>query len=473
MFDLTNVSSILVFNITKKFAKINENKVKELFSFYSQNLAKNYYKTIHSKKHVFKPGESKINYAQRIFDEKEIYNLLEASLEFWLTEGRYCEEFEKRIANFLEVKHVILVNSGSSANLLAFMALTSHELGEKRIKRGDEVITTATAFPTTISPIIQYGAIPVFVDIELPTYNIDCKKLKKALSKKTKAIMLAHTLGNPFNIEEILSFCYENDLWLIEDNCDALGSRYFYKNKWKYTGNFGHLATLSFYPAHQITTGEGGAVLTNDDKLAKIVRSLRDWGRDCWCKTGQDNTCKKRFKWKLGELPYGYDHKYIYSRFGYNLKMTELQASIGCAQIEKLPFFIKRRKENWQLLKDLLSDLSNVFILPEPTPNSDPCWFGFLLTIKNDKKILREKLVKFLENNKIQTRGLFAGNILKHPCFKDLQSSKKSYKIIDKLNNSNKVLLSSFWIGVSPGITEEMIYYMTNKIKEGIKVAKA
>ena len=307
-----------------------------------------YYEFRHKRTKPFTPGD-RISYAGRVFDENEIVNLVDASLDFWLTTGRYADKFEKEFAKFLGVKHCSLTNSGSSANLLAFMALTSPKLGERRIKKGDEVITVAAAFPTTVTPVIQFGAIPVFVDIMLPAYNIDCAQLKKALSKKTRAVMLAHTLGNPFDIQAIKDFCDKHHLWLIEDNCDALGSRYLYNGKWSYTGTFGHIGTSSFYPPHHITMGEGGAVYTNDFQLKSIVESLRDWGRDCWCPSGHDNTCGKRFKWRLGDLPYGYDHKYIYSHFGYNLKITEMQASIGCAQMKKLPSFIKARKKNWKL----------------------------------------------------------------------------------------------------------------------------
>src|SRR3990172_9629281 len=337
-----------------------------------------HYEVKHKKNKFFTPGD-RIPYAGRVFDEKEIAALVDSSLDFWLTTGRYAEKFEKDFAKFLGVKHCSLTNSGSSANLLAFMALTSPELGDKRIKKGDEVITVAAAFPTTVAPIIQYGAVPVFVDITLPTYNIDCAQLEKALSKKTRAVILAHTLGNPFDLQTVKDFCDKHGLWFIEDNCDALGSKYLYNGKWLYTGTMGHIGTSSFYPPHHMTMGEGGAVYTDDNRLKRLVESFRDWARDCWCPSGHDNTCKKRFDQQFGELPKGYDHKYVYSHFGYNLKVTDMQAAIGCAQLEKLPDFIEARKRNWKLLRNGLADLSDKFILPEPTQNSDPTSFCFLL----------------------------------------------------------------------------------------------
>lgn len=431
-------------------------------------LVKQYYILFHESSNVrkFIPGKTKINYAGRVFDEKEIINLVDIALEFWLTAGKYAEEFEKKLANFLGVKYCLLVNSGSSANLLAFMALTSPELEERRIKREDEVITVASAFPTTIAPIIQYGATPVFVDISLPTYNIDVSKLESALSKKTKALFLAHTIGNPFDLKKVKEFCEKHNLWLIEDNCDALGSKYLYNGKWVYTGTIGDIGTLSFYPAHHITTGEGGAVCTNNPKLIKNLLSMRDWGRDCWCVSGKDNTCGKRFEWQLGELPYGYDHKYIYSHFGYNLKATDMQAAIGCAQLEKLPSFIEARKRNWKLLRDSLSDLTDKFILPEPTENSDPSWFGFILTVKENAGFTRDEIVSYLESNGIQTRMLFAGNIIRHPCFDELRKDNNSYRVVGDLKATDKVMNDTFWIGVYPGITVEEIEYEITKIKD-------
>lgn len=413
----------------------------------------------------FTPGES-IPYAGRVFDHKEIANLIEATLDFWLTTGRYAASFEKGLAEFLGVNYCSLTNSGSSANLLAFMALTSPELGERRIKPGDEVISVAAAFPTTVAPILQYGAIPVFVDVTLPTYNIDCSQLAKALSEKTKAVMLAHTLGNPFNLQFVKDFCDQHQLWLIEDNCDALGSKYYYQGRWRYTGTLGHLGTSSFYPPHHITMGEGGAVYTDDSQLKRLVESFRDWGRDCWCPPGQDNTCQRRFARQFGELPYGYDHKYVYSHFGYNLKATDLQAAIGCAQLEKLPEFIQARQLNWQILRQGLADLADRFILPEATPNSTPSWFGFLLTIKENAGFTREQIVTYLERNGIQTRMLFAGNLIKHPCFDELRLTGQGYRVVEELKNTDLIMRQTFWIGVYPGLKLGMLDYVLAKIRE-------
>lgn len=421
-----------------------------------------------NKKKSFEPGD-RIPYAGRVFDEKEISNLVDASLDFWLTAGRYAEKFEKKFAEFLGVKHCSLTNSGSSANLLAFMALTSPKLGEKRIKRRDEVITVAAGFPTTVTPIIQYGAIPVFIDITMPTYNIDCSQLEMALSDKTKAVMLAHTLGNPFDVKAVKNFCDKHHLWLIEDNCDSLGSKYFYKGKWRYTGTIGHIGTSSFYPPHHITMGEGGAVYTNDAELKQIVESLRDWGRDCWCASGKDNTCKKRFQWQLGELPYGYDHKYVYSHFGYNLKVTDMQAAIGCAQLEKLPAFIEARKRNWKVLRDGLADISDKFILPEPTKDSDPSWFGFLLTVREGAGFRRDDVISHLESKGIQTRMLFAGNLIKHPCFDEMRKSEQGYRIIGCLENTDRIMNDTFWVGVYPDLKGEMAEFMIQKIRDFVK----
>jgi len=405
----------------------------------------------------FRSGD-RIPYAGRVYDEKELMNLVDASLDFWLTTGRYADEFEARFESFLKIKHAYLVNSGSSANLLAFMALTSDKLKDKKIKRGDEVITVAAGFPTTVTPILQYGAVPVFVDVTIPEYNVDVNLLDKALSKKTKAVMLAHTLGNPFDVDSVKRFCDENKLWMIEDNCDSLGSKYKYKNQWRYTGTFGHIGTSSFYPPHHMTMGEGGAVYTNDSELARILLSLRDWGRDCFCPSGKDNTCGKRFTKKFGELPMGYDHKYVYSHFGYNLKVTDMQAAIGCTQLEKLPEFIAKRKRNWNLLKKKTNQLQDKYIFPEPAKNSDPSWFGFLLTVR--KGIERSEIVNRLEGNGVQTRMLFSGNILKHPCFDEMRRSKKGFRVVGKLKNTNRIVSDTFWIGVYPGLTEEMISYM-------------
>ena len=426
-----------------------------------------YYESQHKPKKSFEPGD-RIPYAGRVFDEKEIASLIDASLDFWLTTGRFADRFEKEMAAFLRIKYCSLVNSGSSANLLAFMALTSHKLGERRIKRGDEVITVAAAFPTTVAPIIQYGAVPVFVDVTLPTYNIDCSQLEDALSKKTKAVMLAHTLGNPFDLQRVKAFCDKHGLWLIEDNCDALGSRYQLDGEWRYTGTLGHIGTSSFYPPHHITMGEGGAVYTNDVQLKQLVESFRDWGRDCWCPSGRDNTCKKRFKQQFGELPFGYDHKFVYSHFGYNLKVTDMQAAIGCAQLEKLPGFIEARKRNWQKLRKGLAGLEDRFVLPEPTPNSDPSWFGFLLTVREKAGGNRDQIVAHLEKNGIQTRMLFAGNLTRHPCFDEMRKAGKGYRVVGDLKKTDAIMERTFWVGVYPGMTDRMLNYMIEQLIESV-----
>jgi len=413
----------------------------------------------------FRPGD-RIPYAGRVYDEKEIASLIDSSLDFWLTAGRYAQKFETEFAEKIGVKYCSLTNSGSSANLLAFMALTSYKLGEKRIKKGDEVITVAAGFPTTIAPIIQYGAVPVFLDVNFPTYNIDCGQLKAALSEKTSAVMVAHTLGNPFDIKKVKEFCDQHDLWLIEDNCDSLGSSYQLGKKWSYTGTFGDIATSSFYPPHHITMGEGGAVYTNDLLLKQIVESFRDWGRDCWCPSGKDNTCGRRFQWQLGELPLGYDHKYTYSHFGYNLKVTDLQAAIGCAQLDKLDHFIKARKNNWKILREGLDGLKDQFILPEPTEHSAPSWFGFILTVRDKAGFSRDEIVSRLENAGIQTRMLFAGNMVKHPCFDEMRKNKTGYRIIGDLKNTDLIMNRTFWVGVYPGMTGKMLNYMLKTIRD-------
>lgn len=413
----------------------------------------------------FAPGD-RIPYAGRVFDDKEIAALIDSSLDFWLTTGRYAERFEKEFSQFLGVKHCSLTNSGSSANLLAFMALASPKLGDRRIKKGDEVITVAAGFPTTVSPIIHYGAVPVFVDVSLPTYNIDCSQLEMAYSEKTKAVMIAHTLGNPFDLADVKGFCDKYNLWLIEDNCDSLGSRYLYNEEWCLTGTIGHIGTSSFYPPHHMTMGEGGAVYTNDGQLKRLVESFRDWGRDCWCPSGRDNTCGNRFGQQFGELPYGYDHKYVYSHFGYNLKVTDMQAAIGCAQLEKLPRFIESRKRNWRMLREALTNLSDKFILPEQTEGSDPSWFGFLLTVKEGAGFTRDDIVNHLESKGIQTRMLFAGNLIKHPCFDEMRKSGEGYRVVGTLENTDRIMHDTFWVGVYPGLTEGMIEFMVGKIKE-------
>ncbi|HEC1830061.1 TPA: lipopolysaccharide biosynthesis protein RfbH [Campylobacter coli] len=425
------------------------------------NKVKEYYKLYHANKQTqFIEGKTKINYAGRIFDEKEMENLVDSSLDFWLTAGKYTEQFEKNLANFLGVKWAFLVNSGSSANLLAFYALTSPLLKERQIKRGDEIITVAAGFPTTIAPVVQYGAVPVFVDMELQFANVDVTQLEKALSSRTKAIMIAHSLGNPFNIKAIKEFCDKNNLWLIEDNCDALGSKY--DNK--YTGTWGDIGTSSFYPAHHITMGEGGAVYTNNLLLKKIILSMRDWGRDCWCKGGKDNTCGCRFTQQFGSLPKGYDHKYVYSHFGFNLKATDMQAAIGCAQLKKLPEFIEKRQKNYQELYNGLKNLSE-FHLVETQPNSQPSWFGFMITLKDSVKFTRNEITSFLEECNIQTRTLFAGNIIRHPAF-DVLEKDKDYRVVGNLEVTEKIMNDSFWIGVYPGMSEEMIEYMICRIQE-------
>lgn len=441
------------------------NKEKELREKVLDNV-KEYYDEVFKNKKSWEVGD-KINYSGRYFNEEEMLNLTEATLDFWLTTGRFSNEFEKEFAKKLGVKYCSLTNSGSSANLLAFMALTSQKLGDKRIKKGDEVITVAAGFPTTIAPILQYGAVPVFVDIKIPTYNIDVDLLETALSEKTKAVMIAHTLGNPFNLKEVKAFCDKNNLWLVEDNCDALGSTYELNGEVKYTGTIGDIGTSSFYPPHHITMGEGGAVYTNDVKLNKIIESFRDWGRDCWCKSGCDNTCKKRFSLKYGDMPLGYDHKYIYSHLGYNLKVTEMQAAVGCAQLKKLDYFTKRRRENWSLLRSKLSGLEKYIILPEKQENSEPSWFGFIITIK-DESIKRKDFLEYLEDKGIQTRLLFAGNITRQPLFQEFKENKESYRIIGDLKNTDYITTNTFWVGVYPGINEEMIDYIAKTIKDFI-----
>ena len=421
---------------------------------------KEYYRLVHEPAHhaKFEPGKSRVNYAGRVFDEHEMVNLVDSSLDFWLTYGAYSKKFEKEFAKMLGVKWAFLVNSGSSANLLAFFALTSPLLKERRIKKGDEVITVAAGFPTTVAPIVQYGAVPIFVDMELEYFNIDHTKLELALSPKTKAVMVAHTLGNPFNIKAVKEFCDKHDLWLIEDNCDALGSLY----NGKPTGTWGDIGTSSFYPPHHMTMGEGGATYTNNPLLKKIMLSMRDWGRDCWCESGVDNTCKKRFSQKFGELPIGYDHKYVYSHFGFNLKVSDMQAAVGCAQIEKFPTFVARRKENFKRLYDGLKDIKEL-ILVTPQPNSDPSWFGFMMTVADGAKFSRNDLSEYVEKAGIQTRNLFAGNMTRHPLFADLQVGK-DYRVVGELKNTDKIMNDSFWIGVYPGMSAEKIKYIIDVI---------
>jgi len=410
------------------------------------------------------PGTDYLPYGGRIFDEDEVQNLVDSSLDFWLTTGRFADQFESEFSRYLGAPYALLVNSGSSANLLAFMALTSPALGDRQIKRGDEVITVAAGFPTTVSPILQFGAVPVFIDVTIPSYNIDVSLLDKALSSKTKAIMIAHTLGNPFDVIAVKTFCDKHNLWLIEDNCDALGSTV----NGKFTGTFGDIGTGSFYPPHHMTMGEGGVVVCSDPKLYKILLSMRDWGRDCICVSGQDNRCQNRFSGQYGQLPEGYDHKYVYSHFGYNLKVTDMQASIGCAQLKKLPPFIKRRQENHALLKSLLSDHQEYLILPEALNQSEPSWFGFLITVRPEKGLSRQKVVTALEKNKIQTRMLFAGNLIKHPCFDSIRNNDKLYRVVGQLNNTDRITNDTFWVGVYPGLTEDHIRYMAKVIIEAV-----
>ncbi len=423
-----------------------------------------YYHHVHAEKKAFAPGV-RIPYAGRVFDEREVAILVDSSLDFWLTTGRYADKFEREFGEFLNVQHCSLTNSGSSANLLAFMALTSPKLGERRIRPGDEVISVAAAFPTTVAPIIQFGAVPVFVDVSLPTYNIDVTQLDAALTPRTKAVMVAHTLGNPFDLAAVKSFCDRHSLWLIEDNCDALGSRYFCNGQWRFTGTIGHIGTSSFYPPHHMTMGEGGAVYTDDPLLKKLVESFRDWGRDCWCPSGKDNTCNNRFGQQFGELPFGYDHKYVYSHFGYNLKVTDMQAAIGCAQLEKLPSFIEARKRNWQLLRDGLACVEDRLVLPEATLNSDPSWFGFLMTVREGAGFSRDRIVNHLESKGIQTRMLFAGNLIKHPCFDEMRRDNAGFRVVGDLATTDLIMQNTFWVGVYPGMTEEMISFITETLK--------
>lgn len=408
----------------------------------------------------------RVNYAGRVFDEKELVNLVDSSLEFWLTAGRYTKKFECELSQYLGVKYCSLVNSGSSANLLAFSVLTAPELDDRQIRRGDEIITVAAGFPTTVAPIVQYGAVPVFVDVTIPEYNIDVSLLEQAYSDRTKAVMVAHTLGNPFDIVAVREFCDRHGLWMIEDNCDALGSKVLINGKWNYTGTIGDIGTSSFYPPHHITMGEGGAVYTSNEKLYRLVNSYRDWGRDCYCQPGADGTCRHRFEGQYGELPWGYDHKYVYSHLGYNLKATDMQAAIGCAQLEKLDTFVMKRKENWNYLWQKLKGLSDVLILPQATDGSDPSWFGFLITVREDAGFTRNELADYLEKANIQTRNLFAGNLVKHPCFDEMRKNNYGYRIVGTLDNTDYIMDHSFWIGVYPGMTEKKLEYMVTKIRE-------
>ena len=428
-------------------------------------LTREYYKEVHAQKKEFEPGKTFVHYGGRYFNDEEMVNLVDSSLDFWLTQGPWTHKFERRLADWLGVKYCAVTNSGSSANLLAFYTLTSHKLGDRRIKKGDEVITVAAGFPTTVTPIIQYGAIPVFMDVALPGFDIDVNQLEAAYSPKTKAVMMAHSLGNPFNLKVVLAFCEKHNLWLIEDNCDALGSEYTIDGVTKKTGTWGHIGTSSFYPPHHMTMGEGGAVYTNDPELNKITLSFRDWGRDCWCASGVDNTCRMRFTGQFGELPKGYDHKYVYSHFGFNLKITDMQAAVGCAQLDKLDQIVAARRANYQMLYDGLKDVPGL-ILPVAEANSNPSWFGFLIAVKEDAGFTRNELTGYLEQNKIQTRNLFAGNLTKHPCFDEMRQTGEGYRIVGELKNTDFVMTNGFWIGVFPGMTKEMNEWMIKCIKD-------
>ena len=433
-----------------KVAVLKTLKINEVLRKVARISVDGIYNKIHQSS-TFIPGKSRVNYAGRVFDEKEITNAVNASLDFWLTEGRFSEEFSEKIAEFLGVEHILLTNSGSSANLLAFSALTSEKLGDKRLKPGDEVISVAAGFPATVTPIIQHGLVPVFVDVEIPTYNIDVEMMRKAITKKTRCIFIAHTLGNPFNINAVMKLAKEHNLWVIEDNCDAFGSEY----NGKKTGSFGHLSTISFYPAHHITTGEGGAICTNDPQLAQLVRAFRDWGRDCYCSGGENNTCGKRFSQLFGNLPYGFDHKYVYSEIGYNLKMTDIQAAIGAAQIDKLPHFCERRKANFHEWTRIFSKYSDYFILPKATEGADPAWFAFIVTLKENAPFKRDELTSHLNAKLIETRNLFAGNLTKQPGFMN-----QNFRVADHLNNTDYIMNNTFFLGTYPGLTDPMFKYV-------------
>ncbi len=429
------------------------------------NLVQNYCNTFH-KQSVYQKGD-RIPYASRVYDSAEMCSLVDCALEFWLTAGRYTEMFEKNFASYLGIRYCSLVNSGSSANLLAFMALTSPLLGERQVKPGDEMITVAAGFPTTVAPAIQYGVIPVFVDVTIPQYNLDVSRLEEALTEKTKVVMAAHTLGNPFDLAAVRKFCDDHQLWMIEDNCDALGSEYEIGGKMKYTGTIGDIGTSSFYPPHHMTMGEGGAVYTNHALLHKCIRSMRDWGRDCVCDCGQDGMCGHRFDGQYGELPQGYDHKYVYSHFGYNLKATDMQAAVGCAQLEKFPAFVQRRRHNFAYLHQALETETDKIVLPQACEHSNPSWFGFLMTCREGTD--RGKVVSFLEERGIQTRMLFAGNLIKHPCFDQMRKAKSGYRIVGELTNTDRIMKDSFWVGVYPGLTVEMLDDMAQTIIKAVK----
>lgn len=433
---------------------------------YIKSLVTDYYHDFKENHAEFLPGD-RISYASRVFDEKEMCALADAMLDFWLTAGRFADKFEKDFAEWIGIRYVNLVNSGSSANLIAFMALTSPELGERQIKKGDEIITVACGFPTTVTPALQYGAVPVFLDVTVPQYNIDAEMLEEALSEKTKAVMIAHTLGNPFNIAVVKEFCDKHNLWLIEDNCDALGTKYTIDGVTKYTGTWGDIGTSSFYPPHHMTMGEGGCVYTDDPLLDRLIKSFRDWGRDCICPPGRDGLCGHRFDKQYGELPLGYDHKYVYSHFGYNLKATDMQAAIGCEQLKKLPLFIEKRAHNWNRLHKALEAVSDKLILPEPAENSQPSWFGFTISVKPETGLDRNNVTEYVESKNVQTRLLFSGNLIKHPCFEQIRKSD-AYRVVGDLSNTNFILNNTFWVGVYPGMTDDMIDYMAQVIIEAV-----
>lgn len=443
------------------FENMTEDQAKEQIL----NMVSAYCDTYHNKQKQFQEGD-RISYASRVYDHEEMRNLVDSALEFWLTSGRYTDEFEKAFAKYLGVRFCSLVNSGSSANLNAFMALTSPLLGDRQVRPGDEMITVAAGFPTTVTPAIQYGVVPVFIDVTIPQYNLDVEQLEAALSEKTKVVMAAHTLGNPFDLKAVKGFCDRHGLWLIEDNCDALGSKYMIDGKEYFTGTIGDIGTSSFYPPHHMTMGEGGAVYTNDPLLNKCIRSFRDWGRDCVCVSGRDNLCGHRFDRQYGELPIGYDHKYVYSHFGYNLKATDMQAAIGCAQIKKFPEFVERRRYNFERLLNSLGECRDKLILPEPCEGARPSWFGFLITCKPG--VERNKVVSYLEKKGVQTRMLFAGNLTKHPCFDQMRKEGKGYRIVGDLRNTDRIMNDTFWVGVYPGMTDQMLDYMAKTIKEAV-----
>lgn len=426
-----------------------------------------YYYDFKANRKAFEPGD-RICYASRVFDEKEMEALTDAMLDFWLTTGRFADQFEKEFASWIGVKHAHLVNSGSSANLIAFMVLTAPELGERQIKPGDEVITVACGFPTTVTPVINYGAVPVFVDVTVPQYNINVARLEAALSEKTRAVMIAHTLGNPFDLKAVKSFCDRYNLWLVEDNCDALGTKYTIHGETKFTGTWGDIGTSSFYPPHHMTMGEGGCVYTDNPLLHKLILSFRDWGRDCICPSGRDGFCGHRFDGQHGELPAGYDHKYVYSHFGYNLKVTDMQAAIGCEQLKKFPGFIERRRHNWARLRAALEPMADRLILPEPAEDSEPSWFGFLISIRPESGLDRSSVIRYIEGCNVQTRLLFSGNLIKHPCFDQIRGTDR-YRVSGSLEVTDFIMENTFWIGVYPGMTDEMVDYMAKVIMEAVK----